>query len=123
MSFTRIACISVGLFLSSALSAGPRVSLEQSIGKTITVQGEAVNSKAGAAVLTGDKDLIFIDDMPSWGRDAGKRLEVSGILRQRKLVPDAQWDPTGAVSQGAEGLQYVFDHVRWKFLDIKNSRP
>ncbi|GEM_PF-4520274 len=120
MNKKKVLCVLLSLFASGLVWSGAAAtapSVQQSIGKRITVQGTAVNSKAGAAVRTTAQEIIFIDGLASWGRDAGKSLEVSGLLQRRKFIPDPQPTPNAPIRQGAEGLQYVFAAARWKFLD------
>lgn len=62
------------------------------LGNKITVEGWAVNRKAGAQLIGADFDL-WIDGLSSWpegyytGGEKGKKLRVVGILTEDNGVP------------------------------------
>lgn len=78
----------------------------------------AGNSKGGAVLITLKKDVVFIEDLVSWEEGlVGKELVVTGLLKRVKYIPDPTIDEDGAISQGAEGLQYVLKTARWRTID------
>ncbi len=49
-------------------------------GKNITIEGIAINLKAGAAVKTMDHDY-FLENLPSWGKEMeNQKVTVTGRL-------------------------------------------
>src|SRR5262245_58909581 len=62
------------------------------IGKSITLEGTAANTKLGA-VLLGESGEIWIDGLDAWpdgfylGGDRGKRLRVTGTVIERHDLP------------------------------------
>jgi hypothetical protein len=60
------------------------------IGKTVTLEGRAVNAKLGA-LLEGDGGVIWIDGLDQWPdgfyTDPGKRLRVRGKVIKRDDLP------------------------------------
>lgn len=85
------------------------------IGKSVALNGEAMNSKAGAVLVTDEDDTIYIEGLDYWPNDMiGKEVVVTGELRRKKLIPDPVVTDSGAISQGAEGEQLVLENAEWK---------
>ena len=72
--------------------AGTSVISAANLGKRITVEGWAVNSKGGAEVV-GDDFSAWIDGLDFWpegyytGGDRGKRVKVTGVLAEDHALP------------------------------------
>ncbi len=80
--------------------------------------GKAVNAKAGAALQSDADEVIYLEGLGTWPPGiVGRRVDVSGILVARRLIPDATVGPDGAVSAGASGLQAVFDSPHWSIVE------
>ena len=85
------------------------------IGKTVELNGKAMDSKAGAVLVTDTDDVIYIEGLDYWPDNvSGKDISVTGMLKRKKLIPDPQIDANGTVSQGAQGDQLVLEKARWK---------
>ena len=71
-----------------------------------TLQGTAMDAKAGAVLLTSNGDVYYIHGMKAWKDSmSGKPIEVSGDLKQEQYIPgNSQSD---SLSQGTEGMQMV----------------
>ncbi len=88
-------------------------SLEEQIGEKVTLEGTAQNSKAGAVLLLGTGNVIWIRRKGSWDDTrVGKEITLTGILRREKYIPNHMTSDDGGISQGAEGLQYTLELTR-----------
>ncbi len=91
-------------------------SLKALAGAKVTLPGRAANAKAGAVVLV-EGEPVYLEGLSEWPREAsGKEVEVSGTLAEEKLIASPKVDTKGAVSQGAEGTQWVLKAPEWKPL-------
>jgi len=82
------------------------------LNKEITMIGIAVNSKAGACIKL-EEDIVFIQNKPYWeDKDLNKKAIVTGTLVEKKFIPDVHIDEDGAISQGAEGNQFVLENIK-----------
>jgi hypothetical protein len=82
--------------------------LENHIGEMITLNGTAKNSKGNSVLITDSKRVIYIKDLMEWPEELlDTHISVKGTLEKIKLIPDPKIEPNGAISQGAEGMQYV----------------
>lgn len=82
--------------------------LKNMINKEIEVKGIAHNSKVGACIKTNQGNIVYLKDMFDWQEDLlAKEVTVSGLLIYEKYIPDPKISSNGAISQGAEGKQYV----------------
>lgn len=80
--------------------------------------GGAANAKGGAVVLTDVYGPVYVEGLKAWPVDVvGKTVEVSGLLRREKLIPDPVTNEYGAVSAGAYGDQTVIADADWKVID------
>jgi len=67
--------------------------LKDSLGKTITITGEAANAKLGALLIINDSTSIWIDEIDSWpkgyylGEGKGRTLKVTGTLIEKYDLP------------------------------------
>ena len=90
--------------------------LARQVGRTVTVVGVAENAKGGAVVVV-DGAPVYLRSLDSWPEGVRtRRVEVTGTLRDEKLIPSPTVDSKGAVSQGAEGTQLVLDKATWRAL-------
>ncbi|MBL0020394.1 MAG: hypothetical protein IPP17_29155 [Bacteroidetes bacterium] len=82
-------------------------------GKMITIQGKALNSKAGA--VAGD---YFVDGLQAWPTDIhSKTVEVTGILKILEHAAEDLRNPDGSINQGMEGKQYILMQPKWRVMD------
>ena len=74
------------------------------VGSQTTVTGVARNAHAGAVVLTADRTPVYIDGRESWDETDldGTKVDVTGVLRRRSIVPKATVEADGAVSHGMD---------------------
>lgn len=80
--------------------------------------GTAMDAKSGAVLVTADETIVYIERLDYWPPDfIGKKVSVSGILKQKKIIPDPKVDSNGAVSQGGTGEQKVLEQATWKLVD------
>jgi len=82
--------------------------LETHLEEQVTLSGIAKNAKGYAVLLTKDNMVIYIRELPEWTEALlDSQIKVKGLLKKINLIPDPYIDKNGAISQGAEGLQYV----------------
>lgn len=90
-------------------------SLHEQLDQAAEVVGVARDAHAGAVVLTDDRTPVYIAGLESWdGGLSGARVRVSGVLRHRALVPEAQVAEDGSVSHGMSGKVYVVEGASWR---------
>ncbi len=110
---------------------GAAVVSADNLGRKITVEGWAVNSKIGAKLIGADFDL-WIDGLGSWpegyytGGARGKKVTVSGILARDSGLPVFIPKRDEPVVQGIpvpEGTdlkkarqRYILRNAEWKLL-------
>jgi len=87
----------------------------------VTLEGTAFDAKGGAVLKTKKGEIIYIQGLPSWGTNAGRRISATGILRLKKYIPDPKTSKTGAVSQGAWGKQLVLEKAQWKVQEARKK--
>jgi len=86
------------------------------LNKEISMKGlavvSAVVSKAGACIKLAE-DIVFIQDKHDWeDEELNKIVVVTGTLVEKKFIPDPVIDEDGAISQGAEGTQFVLEGIK-----------
>jgi len=82
------------------------------LNKEISMKGLAVVSKAGACIKLAE-DIVFIQNKYDWEDDElNKLVVVTGTLVEKKFIPDPIVDENGAISQGAEGNQFVLEEIK-----------
>jgi len=78
----------------------------------ISMQGLAVVSKAGACIKLAE-DIVFIKNKHDWeDEELNEIVVITGILVEKKFIPDPVVDEDGAISQGAEGTQFVLENIK-----------
>ncbi len=84
------------------------------LGQVVSLKGKAYNSKGGAVLVMTSDEVIYIEGLDYW-EDSHLESEmfVKGLLKQVKYIPDPVVDDDGAISQGAEGKQYVLEDAEW----------
>jgi hypothetical protein len=98
----------------SMSETGPTTTFKGKIGERVMVEGNAVNAKSGAAIEAGDC-FLFIGGRDHWPTDViGKPVQVVGILRVKKIIPDAIMNSHGVLSQGAPGHHAVLEDAVWQ---------
>ncbi len=96
-------------------STSPKFS--ENMGKTVTLRGTARDAKGGAVLVLSSNEPIYVEALPSWPTGVlGKEVSVTGILREKKLIPDPYIAPDGGISQGAIGTQTVLEKTKWKLI-------
>jgi hypothetical protein len=81
-------------------------------GKTITVRGQALNSKAGA--MAG---AYYVDGLSSWPDDAyEKTVEVTGKLKVVEHNAEDLRNENGEWSQGMVGKQLILLEPKWTIV-------
>lgn len=84
-------------------------------GKTTTLLGTARNAKGGAVVVRDDGGAVYVGGLEAWPAALdGQRVEVTGQLVRKKLIPDPVVGPNGERSAGAEGDQTVIEKATWR---------
>lgn len=84
---------------------------KETMGKKVTLQGLVVNCKAGPC-LKVKNDIVYIPELEDRIQEImGKNILVSGILLEKKIIPDPEIDETGAISTGAYGNQLVLQNI------------
>lgn len=91
-----------------------RQELEQSIGKTVSLHGTALDAKAGAVVKVAG-GLVYIRDLSAWPPElSGKHVIAEGKLTRKKIMPDPIKSESGLTPQGAFGEHFLLENARWK---------
>lgn len=92
--------------------------IKQMIEKTVELCGEAKDAKAGAAIVTKEGYVIYLMGMAQWPDEIiEKEVCAKGRLKRMKYIPDPQRGVDGAISQGAEGQQYVIEGGKWRRVE------
>lgn len=89
-------------------------SYDDMVDTNVTISGVARNARMGAVVLPSDRTPIYIDGLEEWDDDvSGQSIQVTGVLRRRKLAPDPVVGADGGVSHGMEGASFVIEDPAW----------
>jgi hypothetical protein len=96
-----------------ARSAAAPAGAQPAAGAKTTVRGVARDAKGGAVVVT-DGGPVYVIGLESWPKElAGRKVEVTGVVRQKKHLPDPV-GPKREIAQGAWGDQRVIEGATWK---------
>lgn len=83
--------------------------------RPVTVVGDARDAKGGAVVVVEDGRVIYVDGVDGWpAAVTGGRVAVTGVLVERKMIPDPVTNDAGEHSAGALGNQWVIEGARWE---------
>lgn len=104
-------------------------SWDKYVGKHVTVEGIALDSKSGAVVSSGKGPDIFIDGLENWpdgfylGQRKGKKVLVTGLVVVRNVLPafvDEKYGPrkTGIPVEkesdvAAAEKKYLLQDAKW----------
>lgn len=70
----------------------------------VTIVGIAQHGKAGAIVLTADKEVYYMDGLDTWSKDVfGKEIKVTGVLKVEKSKEADLINEKGEWSAGIHG--------------------
>ncbi len=101
------------MLLALMLLAAAPVDLAKLEGKEATLEGVAHDAKGGAILLV-DNNPIYLRGIEAWPAAKLKQtVKVKGTLRWMKLLPSPERQKNGAISQGAEGIQWVLLNPSW----------
>lgn len=90
---------------------------EQRVGERTTVEGLALNGRAGAVVETDDRAWYYVAGLDAWD-DAHvmQRVSVTGVLRRREAqVPAEQSDEEQSTGLADETL--ALDDASWSLVE------
>lgn len=114
------------LFTSCSTSLETDVSNERDLskllGKRITVEGTASNTKYGALVITNDNASIWIDKLESWPaeynaeEDNGKTVIVTGVIIEKFDLPVVVNKNGQQSSDKTSTRRYVLTDAIWGLL-------
>lgn len=106
-------CFAACKVAQSADGSGEVTNARAMEGKLITVQGEALNAKAGAMV-----NEYYVEGLSSWPAEFyGKKVEVTGRV---KLIEHKQEDlrsANGEWSQGMVGTQHILVGAKYRLVE------
>jgi hypothetical protein len=86
--------------------------------KQVKVTGMARDAKLGAVVIDDAGATWYVEGLERWeSRLSGKRVQVSGVARERKLAPDPTVGPKGEVSAGMVGTSRVITRPMWQLAE------
>lgn len=78
-------------------------SSQELVNKAVTLEGKAVDAKAGAVLLMNDNP-VYIEGLDYWPQDfIDKQVTLSGKLVLKSYIPKAETDENGLISQGGSG--------------------
>lgn len=85
----------------------------QAAGDIVTLRGKALDAKAGAVVMMGDGEPVYIQGLDRWPEElAGVNIVATGRLKRMKHIPDPV-GTGGLIMQGAFGEQLVLENASW----------
>jgi hypothetical protein len=89
--------------------------LDSMLGQAVTLKGRAGNAMLGAVVVLEDRTPLYVEGLAEWDDAAnGRSVSASGVLRRKRLAPEAEWDSQGGRSHGVEGTNWVLEGATWK---------
>jgi hypothetical protein len=81
----------------------------------VTLVGDARDAKGGAVVVEDGGRVVYVDGVDRWPEAvSGRRVAVTGVLVERKKIPDPVVNDAGEHSAGALGEQWVIEGARWE---------
>lgn len=84
---------------------------KEMMGKKVTLRGLVVNCKAGPCLKLRN-DIVYIPELESREQEImGKNISVTGVLLEKKIIPDPEINESGAISTGAYGNQLVLQNI------------
>ena len=84
-------------------------------GAAVNLTGVARDAALGAVVVLGDGQPVYVEGLERWPNELlGRKVEVSGTAAQKKLAPDPEIAPDGAVSHGMVGTAWVVSGATWR---------
>ncbi len=88
--------------------------VEKQIGQKVNLNGTAKDAKGGAVLLTPEGNVIFIKGLEFWPSEfLDKKISVSGLLKEEKLIPDPLIDEDAVISTGAYGNQLILENAEY----------
>ena len=85
------------------------------VDQTVTLVGTARNGAAGAAVLLSDGTPVYVKGLVSWDRQWDrKRIKITGMLREKKLMPDPSVNAKGERNPGMYGEDLILEDAKWE---------
>lgn len=95
-------------------AAAPGGPLDGKLDQQVTIRGTAGNAVLGAVLVLDTGEPVYIEGLHEWPDDvsAGK-VEVTGVLRRRKLAPDPGVAPDGGATHGMVGTALVLEGASW----------
>lgn len=94
------------------------MNIEQLVDTRVTLRGTADDDAACAIVEVEDLQRnVYLVELSSWGKDRGKRVEVTGTLRHRRIGREAAAEPAAGdqlAVHGMVGKRYVLEGATWK---------
>ncbi len=88
--------------------------LDELVDQTVTLRGVAHEAALGAVVVLDGGGVVYFDGRADWpGPVSGKTIDVTGVLRRRKLAPDPVVGANSGISHGVAGESWVFEDATW----------
>jgi len=85
----------------------------EAVGSEVTLTGEAVDYKIGAALLLEGDRSVFLDGLHYWPAELrGSRMRVRGVLRHRKASPPET--ASAFPAQRARGDKWWIERPDWE---------
>ncbi|MHA1144586.1 MAG: hypothetical protein ACTSRW_07610 [Candidatus Helarchaeota archaeon] len=83
------------------------------IGEETTFLGVAANAKGGACITLRNGEVIYIVGVREWSDEyLNRKIVITGVFNEKKLIPDPIVDEDGAISAGAQGNQHVLENIK-----------
>jgi hypothetical protein len=113
LSILLVCCCLMGCKESQPSTTKPLTENPKAMeGKSITVEGKALNAKAGAMVGS-----YYVEGLTSWPEEAyDKTVEVTGTLKTIDHKAEDLVNEKGEYSQGMVGTQYILTNPKWKVV-------
>jgi hypothetical protein len=104
----------IGLLLMAGCGHGASVPLPRPRSRSPSPATRPTRGPARSSPPTR-ADTIYVIGLASWPADLlGRRVEVTGLLTRKKLIPDPEVNENGEHTAGAYGLQDVMEKPKWK---------